>query len=400
MNMNEIVPTTHGDTTARPRREFLRASLLLAVAPLAATMPLPALSVTAAATFNPPTRKRGSATRNVRDYGAVGNGSHDDTAAFQRAIDSLPSEGGTVKVPAGTYLIDPVKRVSLRSRMHLRLANGAVLKTKANAAERSYVLMLNNISDVEISGGEILGDRDRHKSSAGEWGHGIMIRGCSRVTIRDILVRKCWGDGISIAATTKTAKNPGVGSTDIAVANVASVHNRRAGMSIGRATNVRVYDSTFSNTSGATPGCGINIETDNQNHGASEIHIENCTLRFNQGNGIQVYKRSKMVTIKKNLIAKNHGYGVLVMGASQGYMALNDIRNNGLIGVGIRAQCSDYTLSENRFYNNSRRFRSFDRAKVTPPFSLAGNVRPNHTEVVSSSGIKINVNLYYDREKG
>src|SRR4030066_324452 len=36
----------------------------------------------------------------VTDFGAVGDGMHDDTAAFQSAIDSLVDTGGTVLVPS------------------------------------------------------------------------------------------------------------------------------------------------------------------------------------------------------------------------------------------------------------------------------------------------------------
>jgi len=39
----------------------------------------------------------------VLDFGAVGNGVADDTAAIQAAIDSLPSSGGEVKFPKGNY---------------------------------------------------------------------------------------------------------------------------------------------------------------------------------------------------------------------------------------------------------------------------------------------------------
>ena len=40
---------------------------------------------------------------NVLDYGATGNGSTDDTTAIQNAINAVPSSGGTVVFPAGTY---------------------------------------------------------------------------------------------------------------------------------------------------------------------------------------------------------------------------------------------------------------------------------------------------------
>jgi hypothetical protein len=41
----------------------------------------------------------------VKDFGAVGDGTTNDTAAIQAAIASLPANGGTVFLPPGTYLV-------------------------------------------------------------------------------------------------------------------------------------------------------------------------------------------------------------------------------------------------------------------------------------------------------
>lgn len=43
-------------------------------------------------------------TVNVRTFGAVGDGIHDDTHAFQEALDAIRECEGAVYVPAGTYL--------------------------------------------------------------------------------------------------------------------------------------------------------------------------------------------------------------------------------------------------------------------------------------------------------
>lgn len=48
---------------------------------------------------------------NVRDYGAVGDGVHDDGPAFYAALDALyadPADGGILWIPSGQYLINPV----------------------------------------------------------------------------------------------------------------------------------------------------------------------------------------------------------------------------------------------------------------------------------------------------
>jgi len=48
------------------------------------------------------------ASVNVIDYGATGNGTTNDTAAIQAAIDSRTS-GGTVYFPCGTYSVTGIR---------------------------------------------------------------------------------------------------------------------------------------------------------------------------------------------------------------------------------------------------------------------------------------------------
>src|SRR5947207_2149394 len=69
---------------------------------------------------------------NVLDYGAVGNGIADDTAAFTAAIAAVPVKGGTVIVPAGyTFAIN-----LLINRPKLRVCGGGVgrVDSTVNAA--------------------------------------------------------------------------------------------------------------------------------------------------------------------------------------------------------------------------------------------------------------------------
>jgi polygalacturonase len=42
-------------------------------------------------------------TASVKDFGAVGNGQVDDTAAFLTAIAAIPPQGGVLYVPQGEY---------------------------------------------------------------------------------------------------------------------------------------------------------------------------------------------------------------------------------------------------------------------------------------------------------
>ena len=63
---------------------------------------------------------------NVRDFGATGDGTNKDTAAFQLALDTCAvAGGGEVRVPAGTYLIGSVQ-----------LGNGTLLRLEKDSVIR------------------------------------------------------------------------------------------------------------------------------------------------------------------------------------------------------------------------------------------------------------------------
>ena len=72
-----------------------------------------------------------SVTLDVRRFGALGDGCHDDTPAIQAAILTCP-DGGRVLVPAGDYRVGPL---FLKSHMTLHLARGTrlALRTEREA---------------------------------------------------------------------------------------------------------------------------------------------------------------------------------------------------------------------------------------------------------------------------
>lgn len=70
---------------------------------------------------------------NVRDYLAKGDGSTDDTAAFQSALDALDTTGGTVFVPKGTYLVSQITMSSNTVLLGAGTASTLKLKNSTNA---------------------------------------------------------------------------------------------------------------------------------------------------------------------------------------------------------------------------------------------------------------------------
>lgn len=319
---------------------------------------------------------KGKRNANVRSFGARGNGRTDDTNAFQRAIDSLAAGGGVVRVPAGRYVIDPLRSVRMRNRVDLRMDPGAVLMAQPNAAPRAYVLLAERVADVTISGGSILGERYKHQGTKGEWGHGVMVRGASRVTVRNVTISQCWGDGISVGGFHRKGE-AAIPSSDILIDNVRCLGNRRQGLTIGRSRRVRVIDSEFSGTQGTKPEYGIDIEPDAPGT-ADDITIERCVLRNNRGGGIQAYHRSSNISIRGCTI-ENNGSGIYTVDAVNGVIAHNIIGMNRNAGVALRGRTRGFRVEANRFHGNNTRL------KLSPAVKRAARAHVNVAEQIRSS---------------
>jgi polygalacturonase len=341
--------------TNTARRTFIKNSAMVAVPLLIGGVSMPAFALT-----TPPTRARGTTIRDVKNYGAYGDGLHDDTAAIQAAINSLPTTGGVVQIPAGTYLIDTSKKINLRSLMLLQMDPAAILKAKTSSLSRHYILYISNKSDVEISGGRLIGDRDTHNyatSGTHEWGHGIQILGGKRVTVRDLHVSKCTGDGVCIGGS----------SSDVVIANIISTVNRRQGLSITNCSNIKVYDSEFSYTQGTSPECGIDIEPD-AGYSCNTVLIKNCRLNNNKKYGINIWNRTTGVTIDACTLEYNGSLGMGTVGVS-GLTVINNIfRYNSATGVVYNTNTTNAKHSNNLSYGNYTRLG----AKVRTPFTQTG----------------------------
>ncbi len=85
----------------------------------------------------------------VRDFGAKGDGVHEDTGAIQAAINFLP-KGGRLLFPEGTYLTLPL---SLKSHMTIELCEGASLL--GSAARERYPIIPKTVTD-PVTGKELL----------------------------------------------------------------------------------------------------------------------------------------------------------------------------------------------------------------------------------------------------
>jgi len=217
---------------------------------------------------------------NVKDYGAKGDGATDDTAAIQRAVNDCGS-GETVYIPDGTYLINAVTSIIMKNDMTLRLSDDATLQATPTSDGSYSVIYMSNKTDVNIVGGKIRGERDKHLGTSGQWGTGIKVRGSSNVLISDVCISDCWGDGIEISGY-----NGGniLYSRNITVEDFQIDNCRRSGICVSSVKDIFINDgiiSNIQNSSGLEPQAGINIEVDEcyqilQNIRISDLRTKYC----------------------------------------------------------------------------------------------------------------------------
>ena len=296
---------------------------------------------------------QGPTSISVRDKGATGDGVHDDTAAFQAAIDALPSKGGTVTVPPGNYMIDTVRAINMRSNMLLQMAPSAQLTAIPNNLPRSHVIKVWKVSNVRITGGRIVGERSGHLGTTGEWGYGLNIEASDNISVSDVHISDCWGDGIWIGALGPDGN--AVPATHVTLERVISTNNRRQGLSIGPVNGVTVLDSTFSNSNGTKPEAGIDIEPQAQGM-AQNITISRCAITGNHGTGFEMHDNVVGVVVNHCTIQGNMGYGVMTVGTAHVTVADNVVTGNGLVGVTIAGNTSDAQINGNTLAGNSARY--------------------------------------------
>ncbi len=244
----------------------------------------------------------------VTEFGADGGDKADDTNAIQAVLNNHDS----VYIPDGIYYINVDRALQLKSGQTLTLGERAVLRALPTSNGYYSVIEISSVGDVTVTGGQIVGERSAHTGSSGEWGMGINILESNRVTVTDVAVNDCWGDGIYIGGTQQPSR-------DITIDGVTCDNNRRQGLSITYAVGVEVTDSVFKNTHGARPAAGIDIEP-NEGEITEYITVRNTECFNNEGCGLDLMgccERVDNITVIGCTFRDNQASGIRIVNAGQ-----------------------------------------------------------------------------------
>lgn len=231
---------------------------------------------------------------NIRNFGAVGDGITDDTAAIQAAYDAVDSTyGGTVIWPGGFRYAHTGIDITTPHTKTLGVGIGGAESYLMNSSNRSAFVVGDNAT--YMPGVQFEGLFLRGNSANNSSGHGIIFQGC---------------------------ENP-------------------------RVYNCQVYDSKQN---------GIHFTSDGTPVGAYG-NVTECYVNTNKGDGIHVTSNVYGVHIVNNLIAGNgkspaNGAGIYLDSGDNHKIIGNDLDENE--NAVLITNCSDCTITGNGLQQNDR----------------------------------------------
>ena len=314
------------EKTKDTRRAFLTVTGAAALG-MAAGGPVKAVAV-----------KRGPAPEvaadfNVREFGATGDGKTLDSLSINKAIAAAAAVGGgTVHLPAGTYLCHSIH---LRSHVRLQFASGTVVL----AADPPKVKGVGEGYDPPESNSPWQDYQDfghSHWHNSLIWGEGLEnISICGPGLI--------WGKGISRGEFQgPIAEIPGVANKAIALKNCHGVILRDFSILHGGHFGILttgVDNLTIDNVKIDTNRAGIDMDC------CRNVRVSNCSINAPWDDAICLKssfalgfaRAAEMITISDCMVSGSFEEGSLLDGTFKRFPADADIDRNGRIKLGTES---------------------------------------------------------------
>ncbi|MDO5090143.1 MAG: glycosyl hydrolase family 28-related protein, partial [Cardiobacteriaceae bacterium] len=280
---------------------------------------------------------------NVKNYGAKGDGQTDDTAAIQKAINDIAAQGGgIVDIPAGTYLINPLKSLRMASDVIVRMADDTVIQAIAHENAASNIFLFRDVHNAHLLGGTLIGDRGPQHDQLDRWGHGVNIISSQNIVIENVTSRNMQGDGFSIARLYDDKPQ----AENIVLYNVKADNNYRTGLMITDGKGIKILDSELTRTNGIDAQAAINLEPNN-------------------------YRNISDVEIRGNLFQDNIDQAVMLSMATQPGAYLRDVRidDNTLINNGRGINIWGY-LTGGSISGNTIHYQHYPNSDTQPPYAI------------------------------
>jgi hypothetical protein len=226
-------------------------------------------------------------TVSVKDFGAVGNGVTDDTAAIQAAL----NVAGNIYIPDGTYIVAPLNvlddtTLTFSAKATLLAKSGAYIWSDCllNILVKDNVTIFGNGATIQMRKSEYpLQEVINGNLINSEYRHCVRILGSSNVRVYDLVCKDPGGDCFVVSGASNEI------NTNIALYNCIADNASRNGLSISNAINCLVMGGEYKNSNRFPPQFGIDIEPNPlAGYQIRNINIIGVYTSNNAGGGISV----------------------------------------------------------------------------------------------------------------
>ena len=213
---------------------------------------------------------------------SFGWNAEDATKCLQSALDS-GAKKVVVDKQASEWLIDTVK---VPSDIEVVFADGVVVRAKPGSMKKptSGLIRCKGVTNVVLRGeGRAILRMNRadyldpSKYVHSEFRHLLSLHGVANVSVRNLTLEESGGDGVYILR----AKN-------VLLEDLVCRGHARQGTSLISGDNIRISRCTFSDTKGALPECGMDIEPGHARFHVGNILIEDCLFCSNNCSGVAI----------------------------------------------------------------------------------------------------------------
>jgi len=210
------------------------------------------------------------------DAGLVGDGRTDNTETFRKLF---ANPGVNVQIDPGDYLTG---RFVILGDTIVTLSPGVTIRDSGHLGPNEPLLQIyGNHVRIIGNGARIVENRADYTSDQGR--HGVAIGQVSDVSIDGLESSDTGGDGFYISGPA------GKPATNISLVNCVAHGNRRQGLSITNARHVDIINSTFTDTRGARPEFGVDLEPNRNSDFLDGILLYGVRTTANHGGGIVIY---------------------------------------------------------------------------------------------------------------
>lgn len=294
----------------------------------------------------------------VATYGAVGNGSTDDTAALSSALSALGTSISKLTLESGkTYLISSPLNMSNKKDFIIDGNNSTIKIADGTPVSGYYGIQFTKCGNFTVQ--NLVFDANRSTRTPAEvYAHSIIIRGCTLFNFINTASNNAVVDGFYVSAYTpadaETVSRNGI------FLNCSADNCYRQGMSIINGHHIYVVNSSYNNTNGTPPQAGIDIEA---NSGSCEpsnmdITIRNSTFSGNEGFGVQIsYKGYPRNITFEDCNFSDNADGGIKLGSAYSIVKNNFFENftesiRGIVDLPSTLEFNAYNIVADNWFKN------------------------------------------------